>query len=147
MVSGQCWISQNILLHVRPTVINTWLKLSSISWSRLWKVLLFSLPWLFPSNANQSSTEALIDSLFPSIGTSRASAGENDGNVIRFNPKVGYGIKRQKRSASSKSPNTSSSDNLEKEGRESNCKSLLKDLNLPSPQIENVPWGRFREYL
>ena len=35
-----------------------------------------------------------------------------------------------------------------KKGRESNCKSLLKDLILlPSPRIENVPRGRFREYL
>ena len=101
------------------------------------------------SNVDQSSTEAAIDSLFPSIGTSRVSACQNEGNVNRFNPKVSYGIKRRKRSASSKSPNTSSGDTLtKKKGRESNCKSLLKDLILlPSPRIENVPRGRFREYL
>ncbi len=97
---------------------------------------------------------AAMDSLFPSIGTSRgsiASCRQNERNAInpvsRFNPKVNYTPKQRKRNSPTTSSTTSTTA-AKKKAPESNSKSLLKDfILLPSPRIESVPQGRFREYL
>ena len=101
------------------------------------------------TTVSQSSTEAAINNLFSSIGSSRVSAPLssqlNAGNVNRFNPKVNYAPKRRKRNGSS---STSNSTSAKKKAQESNCKTSHKDLILlPSARIESVPRGRFREYL
>ena len=97
-------------------------------------------------------TSSAIDRLFPSIGTSRgsiASSRQKDGNALsRFNSNVNYAPKRRKRNGPSTSSSTSSCTAAKKKTTESNSKSLLKDIILlPSPRIESVLRGRFREYL
>jgi hypothetical protein len=60
-------------------------------------------------DGSDSQSEATIDRLFPSIGTSRgsiASSRQKDGNALsRFNSNVNYAPKRRKRNG----PSTSSS--------------------------------------
>ena len=90
------------------------------------------------ASQNPPSTEAAINRLFPSIGTFRSTA------PGRLNPNSNYVPTRRKRNAN---PGSTSSA-TKKKAPAGNSKPVLKDIILlPSPRIESVSRGRFREYL
>ena len=90
------------------------------------------------ASQNPPSTEAAINRLFPSIGTFRSTA------PGRLNPNSNYVPTRRKRNANP----ASTSSATKKKAPAGNSKPVLKDIILlPSPRIESVSRGRFREYL